>query len=139
MMGAAELADLVRRLQASGVTFYELEGPSERLRLHLAASAPLRAEASAQTDPVDDSPPQSTAASPIRAPHMGYLRLSHRIGGVEKEVIAGEPVIRGQLLAFLDAGGILLPVEADRDGLIGQVLAEEGALVGYGTPLFTWA
>jgi acetyl-CoA carboxylase biotin carboxyl carrier protein len=48
----------------------------------------------------------------------------------------GRRVRAGQTVALLRVGLLLRPVTAPVSGVLGAPLAEEGALVGYGTPLF---
>ncbi|MFV0491353.1 MAG: acetyl-CoA carboxylase biotin carboxyl carrier protein [Pseudorhodobacter sp.] len=51
-------------------------------------------------------------------------------------VKAGTQVAQGQLLGTLQVGAAMLPIHSPAAGQITAVLAAEGALVGYGTPLF---
>jgi acetyl-CoA carboxylase biotin carboxyl carrier protein len=48
----------------------------------------------------------------------------------------GPAVREGDLVACLECGPLLLPVIASRSGRLGPALQREGALVGFGTPLY---
>ena len=54
-------------------------------------------------------------------------------------VAEGDEVEEGQTLALVEAMKMLNPIEADRAGRIERILAENGASVGVGTPLFELA
>ena len=54
-------------------------------------------------------------------------------------VSEGDTVREGQTLAILEAMKVLNPVEADRAGRVARILAEDGATVEPGTPLFALA
>ncbi len=49
---------------------------------------------------------------------------------------SGQRVSRGDVVALLCIDALYLPVTAPRDGVIGELLAGPGDLVGYGTALF---
>jgi biotin carboxyl carrier protein len=79
------------------------------------------------------------AAPPVKAAHeqllktsgLGHLRLSHP-DHREVLVTVGSLVERGQLVAFLQVGELLLPVRSQHAGRLAAVLTECGAAVGYG-------
>jgi acetyl-CoA carboxylase biotin carboxyl carrier protein len=79
------------------------------------------------------------AAPPVKAAHeqllktpgLGHLRLTHP-DHREVLVTVGSLVERGQLVAFLQVGELLLPVRSQHAGRLAAVLTECGATVGYG-------
>ncbi|MET8976870.1 biotin/lipoyl-containing protein [Streptomyces sp. NPDC004539] len=56
--------------------------------------------------------------------------------GAEPFVRVGDRVRAGQQLAIVEVMKLMIPVEADRDGVVTEVLAEDGQSVEYGQLLF---
>lgn len=75
------------------------------------------------------------AASVLCAPTFGRLHFAH-------PAETGDPpslprrVKAGEIAAYLAVGPILRPVTAERDCTLRRALRPEGAVVGYGEPLF---
>ena len=134
MIDPDEIKRLVQPLQSSGVTVFEYKGPQGSLRLHFATS---QIQAS-QVQAVAAAPEVIAARTVLRSPGMGRLRLRHPLAG-DVLIRTGATVLQGEIVALLDANGILVPVKADRKGVVARVLADEGALVGYASPLLEWA
>lgn len=135
MIQPQEVQRLVRLLQDSDVTMFECEDSQGLLRLHFDRSAvavslhPAAAAASVL---------EETAKAPVlRSPGIGLLRLRHPLAE-SGFVGAGATVTKGTIVAVLQADEVLLPVEADRDGIVARFLEAEGALIGFGTPLLQW-
>lgn len=77
-------------------------------------------------------------AATLRAPCAGVFRIGHPANPAAP---AGErAVVAGEVVGFLQIGPCLRPVlstaRAGTAGRIGPALVADGALVGYGTPLF---
>jgi len=47
----------------------------------------------------------------------------------------GQRVAAGEIVGIVQVGRLYVPVTAPADGVIDAILAEPGALVGYGSPL----
>ena len=71
---------------------------------------------------------RATETSLAKAPLAGVFQPID--GPLRRHVAAGDT------LAFIRVGPIVLPVKAPRGGALVRTLAEIGALVGYGDPLF---
>ena len=139
MIDFEKFEELVALLQTERVTLFECEHMGERLCLHLKQGdipEPEPTDATALPTGTNAFTPEM-ATSVLRSPGIGYLQLRHPF---VEEAWPGEGVrvTKGQVVAFLQAGDVLAPVEADRDGTLGQPLTEGGQLVGYGTPIFAW-
>ena len=114
---------LVRRLEASAITEFEFSDDQQHLILRL--------------DPTTAGAPIEPAGAPtVQARAIGRLRLAHP-GGTDIPDTP-RPVAEGEIVAFLQAGPGLRPVVAEQAGTIGSPLQPEGALVGYGTPIFPY-
>lgn len=130
MIDTKELPALLALLQTHGVTAFEWEGPGQTLlRLRFAEAA------IAQGEGVPDSIGPGLAVLPSSG--FGEFRSRHplvsEIGPYE-----ARSVVKGQIVAFLQTGELLFPIEADRDGIVARVLVSDGALVGYGMPVLEW-
>ena len=124
-----DIERLVRRLDASNVTAFEASDGAAALTLRFSPepAAPRRADA----PPAADAP----EAEAVRARAIGVLRLHHPCGAGVAQTYPRR-ARAGEILAFLEAGSCLRPVVMERDGTVGAPLHADGAVVGYGTPLF---
>ena len=66
---------------------------------------------------------------------MGRLAFSHPTRPHESYA-EGSLVRAGETVAYVTTGVVVTPVIADRPGVLGRRLREEGDVVGYGTPVF---
>ena len=110
-----EIETLALRMRAQGLD--ELEYSSG------GTSIVLRSRAVAEIPP----PPRKLA----KAPMFGHFLPIHPQRQAP-EVMPGDAVEAGQFLGFVDAGGVLHPVTAPVAAVVGRILPEAGALVGYG-------
>lgn len=79
---------------------------------------------------------QAETAITVTAPYFGHLLLHNP---VTKEALApvGSPVCTGAIVAILEIEDVTVPVTASDDGIVADVLAKEGELIGYGQPILT--
>lgn len=64
----------------------------------------------------------------IPSPEMGIFRLDSQ---------GGDRIVhRDDIVGFVEIGPLRIPVVCPDDGWLGQPLEEDGAVVGYGRPLF---
>ncbi|ROZ78390.1 hypothetical protein EEB15_06140 [Ramlibacter sp. WS9] len=118
---------------------FEYQAPQGLLRLHITQPGPLPTNAAPPAQASTDVAVQpATASSVLRSPGMGRLLLRHPLAG-DAMVRVGDWLSKGHIVAVLQAGELLAPVEADRDGKVARLLAAEGELVGYGAPVLEWA
>lgn len=123
-----DIAALMAQMQRGGLRELDYAAGDARLRLIAADPAPKAAPATA--------PAEDTADPPlVRAPHLGLFRMAHPQRGAP-EAAPGDPVRPGQIVAFVEAGAVFLPVITKSAGRLGACLVEDGALVGYAEPLF---
>ncbi len=117
---------LVRRLETSGISTFELTDGATSLKLRMGRRRPS----------VTAEPAVPPSAPAVTAPAFGILRLRHPAAAPDADRSYPARVPAGEAIAFLEAGGCLRPVTVEADGLVGAPLEADGALVGYGTPLF---
>ena len=84
----------------------------------------------------------SSAAEP--APPAGHVVKSPMVGtfyrssapGAKPFVEVGQPIKTGDTVCIIEAMKLLNEIEADSDGVIKEILVENGQPVEYGQPLF---
>jgi acetyl-CoA carboxylase biotin carboxyl carrier protein len=138
MIDAGDLPRLVRQLETQNVTIFECDGPEGfRIRLRFEPRTGENPAPALALERVGEAPAPADARPPsvLRSPGMGFLCLRHPLSQ-ELPLRDGELAGEGTVLAFLRAGEVLTPVCCDRNAVVVRLLATEGALVGYGEPLF---
>lgn len=70
----------------------------------------------------------------IHATAIGHFRLGNG-SGIDLDAFPRK-VRKGEIVGFLDAGGLFRPVIAPDAGMIGLPIVREGDLIGYGDRLF---
>ena len=115
-------------LEGTSIGLLELTTPEETIRLRR-GDAPHPPPLAAAEPPMRAHPPGLVAA-----PCPGVLRTAHpaQDGPLAQ---AGRHVAAGEVVGLVQVGPLLVHVAAPTSGVVGEVLAENGAIVGYGTPL----
>ena len=100
----------------------------------VAAPAPVAAAVPAAA-PVAPAEPVEPKGHVVKSPMVGtFYRASSP--GAKSFVEIGQTVKEGQPICIVEAMKILNEIEADKSGVITQILAENGQAVEYGQPLF---
>ena len=139
------LIDLVSDSNVSELEITEAEG-----KVRIVKTAPAQAMVAAA--PAVVAAPAPVAAAPVAAPAApaepeepkGHIVKSPMVGtfyrasspGAKAFVEIGQTVKEGQPICIVEAMKILNEIEADKSGVITQILAENGQAVEYGQPLF---
>lgn len=125
-MRIEEVQQLSRWLEATDIDLLELQGPGEHLRLR-------RNGAHVEIVPFDTAG-NEPEPSVVAAASVGVFLHGHPLRA-EPLVPPGAVVRAGQVVGLLRIGALLLPVTAPQEGILAGMLAEQGTIVGYGTPL----
>lgn len=130
MMNANQIRQIGEWLAASDIGLLELRGPGQTLRLR---------HDGAGVDVVENNCAAAGPAAPatlnvVVAPSVGVFLHRHPL---REDALAmpGEAVHAGQALGLLQIGSLLLPVTAQVDATVYELLVAHGTVVGYGTPL----
>ena len=142
-MDLRKLKTLIDLVQQSGIAELEVSEGEERVRI-------CRGGPATQTNVV--MAPAPVAAAPAAAPAApaepalpeGHVVKSPMVGtfyrasapGAKAFVEVGQAVKAGDTVCIIEAMKLLNEIEADHDGIIKAVLAENGQPVEYGQPLF---
>lgn len=137
-----DIFTLMDRLEGSSLTRLELEDGDFKLVLDrtapsvsaAAAPAPVPAAAPAPAEPVREQEAQPEGAV-IRAPLVGTFCAASAPGAAPFAPV-GTAVKKGQTVCILEAMKMMSEVPAPVDGVIAEVLAADGELVGFDQPLF---
>jgi acetyl-CoA carboxylase biotin carboxyl carrier protein len=120
-------------LTEAGIEQFELSGPNGKLRLGRGGREGDRLDgATAESEWVATGEAEHRFTA--NAPAVGILLYRHPM---QETPLApcGSRMRAGQTVALLQIGALLLPIEAPRDGAVTGLLAQHGALVGYGTEI----
>jgi len=147
-MDLRKLKTLIELVESSGIGELEVQEGEERVRITRAAagttSTPgnvVYAAASPLATPTI-APPPIEAPAPVIEPE-GHFVKSPMVGtfyraaspGAKPFVEVGDTVQVGDTLCIIEAMKLMNEIEADKAGVVRQVLAENGQPVEYGQPL----
>ncbi|MBM7542435.1 acetyl-CoA carboxylase biotin carboxyl carrier protein [Amphibacillus cookii] len=154
MLKISEIKDLIKCLDESSLDemVYEYEGEKIKLKKNQPVSytepvpyaqpqkvEPLRTEANLQVADEDSNEVTETSAPiydyQITSPMVGtfYLSSSPESGPY---VEIGDQISKKTVVCIIEAMKLFNEIEAEVDGEIVEILAEDGELVEYGQPLF---
>lgn len=126
-MTIEEIERLAAWCASAGIGEIEVSEAGFSLRLHMQSVV-------ASTPPVE-APKAETVFKGVRAPGVGVFRLDHPTTG-RPIAEPGQTVRKGETVGVLQVGPCLKAIVAPADGVLGAALIEDGAVVGYGTPLY---
>lgn len=142
-MDLRKLKSLIDLVQQSGIAEIEIAEGEERVRI--SRGGPLASAAPATPAPATHIvvPPPAPAAAESAEPE-GHVIKSPMVGtfyrsaapGANPFVEVGQSVKVGDTVCIIEAMKLLNEIEADHDGVVKAVLAENGQPVEYGQPLF---
>lgn len=141
------LIDLVSESNVSELEITEAEGKVRIVKSAPVAPVAMVAPAPAVTlaAPATPAAAAPVASAPAAEPEIkGHIVKSPMVGtfyrapspGAKPFVEVGQPVKEGDPICIVEAMKILNEIEADKSGVITQILAENGQAVEYGQPLF---
>ncbi|MCP3468777.1 hypothetical protein NLM33_00395 [Bradyrhizobium sp. CCGUVB1N3] len=124
---ASHIERLARLLEIYGVASIEIEDKDQSLKLVVETGA--------------SSPAPAAASSPRQDPHVVATAdvAGHFLAGhpwrTKPFVEPGQQIHAGAIVGLVKVGLIYAPVLSPAEGILDAVLAETGAMVGYGTPI----
>ncbi|MGV2018935.1 acetyl-CoA carboxylase biotin carboxyl carrier protein [Agrobacterium sp. 22-223-1] len=125
------IADLAAHLERNNISAIEIETPDGSLKIVAMAGG----QAPVAQRPIEAAKAPVKAGDILaRAPMAGIFTPAHP-QRPDRAVRAGQSVAKGEIIAFIAAGPVLVPVIAEKAGTVGEIVTEAGALVGYGSTL----
>src|SRR5687768_3012320 len=156
-MDLRKLKTLIDLVQQSGIAELEITEGEEKVRISRGVpggvqampqptavymapppAAPAAREAPAAAAPAEAPAPAEPEGRVIKSPMVGtFYRQS--APGAKPFVEVGQAVKAGEPVCIIEAMKLLNEIEADQDGVIKEILVENGQPVEYGQPLFVLA
>ncbi|MQB09922.1 MULTISPECIES: biotin/lipoyl-containing protein [Agrobacterium] len=125
------IAELAAHLERNNVSAIEIETSDGSLKIVAMAGG----QASAEQRPIGATKaPIKTGNILARAPMAGIFTPAHP-QRPDRAVQLGQSVAKGEIVAFVTTGLLIVPVIAEKAGTVSEIVAEAGALVGYGSTL----
>ena len=145
-MDLRKLKTLIDLVAESGIAELEITEGEGKVRIvkfsqTLQPVAYHQPEAGVAVAPVAPAAPAAPAAAPViqghvvKAPMVGTFYRSPNPGAAPF-IDVGQSVKEGDPLCIIEAMKLLNEIEADKSGVIKEILVENGEPVEYGQPLF---
>ena len=144
-MDIRKIKKLIELLESSGITELEIcEGEESVSISRHSPSIEAPAIAAAATISPEISPQKETAPKKEGGIPSGHIVKSPMVGtlyqspspGAKPFIEIGHQVVIGDVLCIIEAMKMFNQIEADQEGTIAAILAENGQPVEYGQPLF---
>ncbi len=147
-MDLRKLKTLIDLVADSGIAELEITEGEGKVRIvkfsQTAAVVPAAAAAPAQVVAAPAAAPAAAAAAPAPAAPQGHQVKAPMVGTFYRSpnpnaaafVEVGQTVKEGDPLCIIEAMKLLNEIEADKSGVIKEILVENGEPVEYGQPLF---
>ncbi|MCK5770633.1 acetyl-CoA carboxylase biotin carboxyl carrier protein [Algiphilus sp.] len=147
-MDIRTIKKLIELLEHSGIAELEVKQGEESVRISrqgpnvvAAQAAPAYPQPQAAPAPAPEPAPAAapapaaSEANAMRAPMVGTFYRAPA-PGAKAFVEVGQTVKSGQTLCIIEAMKMLNQIESDRDGVVSQILVENGEPVEFDQPLF---
>jgi acetyl-CoA carboxylase biotin carboxyl carrier protein len=154
-MDLRKLKTLIDLVSESGISELEVTEGEGKVRIVKNAApvymqappqyAPqMQAPSGQQFAPAGDAGAGAAPGAPAAAAPQGHIVPSPMVGsfyrapspGADPFVQVGDTVKEGQTLCIIEAMKLLNEIEADKGGVVKEILVENGQAVEYGQPLF---
>jgi acetyl-CoA carboxylase biotin carboxyl carrier protein len=144
-MDLRKVKTLIDLVQQSGIAELEIQEGEERVRIsrHLPPQGGVLPQAYAAAPQYAPAPMPAAEAPVAKAVPEGHTLKAPMVGtfyrsaspGAKPFVDVGQAVKTGEPVCIIEAMKLLNEIEADRDGVIKEILVENGQPVEYGQPL----
>lgn len=148
-MDLRKLKKLIDLVEESGIAEIEVTEGEEKVRITrtTAAAAPVYAAPAPASAPVAAPAAAPAAATPAAAPaarDLSNAQKSPMVGTFYRApgpnaaafVEVGQQVKAGDTLCIIEAMKLMNEIEAEKSGVVKEILVENGTPVEYGEPLF---
>ena len=136
----AELSAFVERLtqlvQRGGLTSLEIKTDELKVKIHSGRSEPVAIAAPVRPEAIGEPEMSVTelTGSVVTAPMVGTFY--HSTSPAEPPLVqVGDRIEVGQVIGIIEAMKIMNEITSDRNGLVVEIVAQNGAAVEYGSPL----
>ena len=136
-MNIKDIKELIDALDKSGLAYLSIKndnGTAVELKKERLATVGANA-ATLQVDVKPEQPVSNDEGHFVKSPIVGIAYVSSK-PGAEPFVSIGQEVKAGQVLCVVEAMKMFNEIKADRNGIISEILFEDGRLVEFDMPLF---
>jgi biotin carboxyl carrier protein len=126
-----EIERLAQILERSGVASIEIEENGQSLKLVLETGKSTASMSVAPTEPSHET------AIVAKADVAGIFVATHP-WRTKPFVEPGEAIEAGAIVGLIRIGRLYVPVLSPAAGIVDSIVAEAGAIVGYGTPIVSF-
>ena len=148
-MDLRKLKTLIDLVQQSGIAELEITEGEEKVRISRGGTPvaqhapqtpvyltapPAQAPPEAAAPPAEKAPPAEPEGHVVKSPMVGTFYRS-AAPGAKPFVELGQTVKAGETVCIIEAMKLLNEIEGDADGVIKEILVENGQPVEYGQPL----
>jgi acetyl-CoA carboxylase biotin carboxyl carrier protein len=138
-----EIKNLIELLQNTDITEFQIERNGSKLKIKrekfpLSAdlsSTVVKPSAESKEVKEEEKPAEEKKLVTITSPIVGIF-YSAPSPDAPPFVEVGSPVKKGQVLCIVEAMKLMNEIESDTDGIVSEILVENGQPVEYGEPLF---
>ncbi len=142
-MDIRKIKKLIEIIEESDIAELEIKEGEESIRISRYSAAPAQiayapapASAALVATAVTTVPAEEKITGHVvKSPMVGTFYRSAS-PGTKVFVEVGQPVLAGDTLCIIEAMKILNQIEADKSGIVTQILVENAEPVEYGQPLF---
>jgi acetyl-CoA carboxylase biotin carboxyl carrier protein len=141
-MDIRKIKKLIEIIEESGIAEIEIKEGEEAIRISRYSAAPAPISYAPTMPPVIATTHASTplveekiSGHVVKSPMVGTFYRSAS-PGTKVFVEVGQSVLSGDTICIIEAMKILNQIEADKSGIITQILVENAEPVEYGQPLF---
>jgi acetyl-CoA carboxylase biotin carboxyl carrier protein len=142
----AQIRDIIKLVKDTGINEIEISQGEMSVRIRrdapavLGVQAPVEMVAAAQA-----APSQPVAQQPAAAPKAdGHVITSPMVGtfymqpspDAKPYVKTGDKVKKGQTICIIEAMKTMNQIEADKDGVVQEIMVDNAQPVEFGEPLF---
>lgn len=150
MLSIDEIKDLIKLLDESSINEFVYQVDGEKLKLKKQVSPTYIQETierpfstgnsgvEPQTQlelPIEPVEAKSSYDYEITSPMVGTFYLTESPDS-DPYVSVGDQISKGNIVCMIEAMKLFNEIESDVDGVVVEVLAENGELIEYGQPLF---
>lgn len=129
-----QIQQIAAWLAATDIGLLELRGPGLMLQLRHDRAGVEIVESDDAIAPDAAALPAAPDVTTVTAASVGVFLHRHPLR-LDALAVPGATVRSGQALGLLQIGSLLLPVPAPADATVHDLLASDGAVVGYGAAL----
>ena len=138
-MDLRKLKKLIDLVEESGIAEIEVTEGEEKVRITRSVAAPAMQTVYATAAPVQAAPAPAPAARDLsnaqKSPMVGtFYRAASPSTPAFVEV--GQTVKAGDTLCIIEAMKLMNEIEAEKSGVVKEILVENGQPVEFGEPLF---